>query len=273
MNNLIDSGIFMSLSDDEYRAGGGLSSTLLREFIKAPALAWHHLHHRKDKPPSDAFVTGLLCHALVLEPDTVPSRFIVCPESINKRTKAGKAELAALTEELESGGQLVTQEQMNAAIGVRDSVMAHEKAGKYFALGKPELSVFAKDPITGISLCCRCDWLCKYPPAIIDLKTSVSAASESFQISAIKYGYHIQAVHYLETCRYAGLDVDEFTFVAVEKEPPYLCQLFRLSPVLHDHSYNIWREAVNQFAQAQADNDWPGYGQDIIDIELKRWML
>ncbi len=265
-------GIYESLADAEYRAGGGLSSTLLRQFLSAPAKAHYHVHHGSDRDTiSDPLLMGLLCHALVLEPETVAARFAVMPEGLNRQTKAGKAEYAQLLEDVGPDGHVVKHDMMQHAIAVQASVMSHERASRYFACGQPELSVFTKDVVTGLLLCCRCDWLCRYPRVIVDLKTCVSASAEVFGREAFRYGYHLQAFHYLEVCRLAGIEVDDFLFVAVEKEPPYLCQVFRLSDVLMEWSYDTWRDGINRFAVCQSENHWPGYGNDIVDIELPRW--
>ena len=272
--NTKEPGTYEGLSDDEYRAAGGLSSTLLRKFLLAPAAAYHHLHHRgsETEPISDVLLMGILCHAMVLEPDTVSSRFAVMPEGLTRQTKAGKEAYAKLKEEVGPGGYVVKQDMMQGAIHVRESVMSHGRAGKYFSLGSAELSVFAKDVLTGLLLCCRCDWLCRYPSVVVDLKTCANASAEGFSRDAVRHGYHIQAVHYLEVCRMAGIEVDDFLFVAVEKEPPYLCQVFRLSDVLKGWTYDHWRDGVNRFAQCQANDDWPGYGTDVVDIVLPRWV-
>ena len=267
-------GIYGSLCDSEYRAGGGLSSTLLRQFLAAPAKA-HYMNSdkpEKEESISDVFLLGILCHAMVLEPHTVESRFGVMPKGLTRQTKAGKEAYAGLLEEVGPDGYVVKHDMMQHAIGVQESVLSHPRASRYFACGDAELSVFAKDIITDLLLCCRCDWLCRYPQVIVDLKTCINASAEAFSRDAVKHGYHLQAIHYLEVCRLAGIEVDDFMFVAVEKEPPYLCQVFRLSEVLKSWAYEQWREGVNHYAICNSEGVWPGYSDDVVDIVLPRWI-
>lgn len=265
-------GQFVGLTDQEYRDRGGLTSTLLRQFLRAPAKAEYCQRHRDDdKPVSDVFQTGVLCHAMVLEPETVPDRFAVMPEGLKRTTKEGKRVYAELVEQV-GAVNVMTAAQMQTAIGVRDSVFGHERASKYLAFGHPEVSVFARDVVTDLLLQCRCDWLCRYPPVIVDLKTTVSADVDGFTSHAIKYGYHLQAVHYLEVCRLAGIEVDDFLFIAVEKDPPYLCQVFHLSEIFKDSTWNAWRKALDRYAQCLSDDVWPGYGDEIVSIDKPRWM-
>lgn len=265
-------GQFIGLTDQEYRDQGGLTSTLLRQFLQAPAKAEYCQRHRDDdRPVSDVYQTGVLCHAMVLEPETVPDRFAVMPEGLKRTTKEGKRVYAELVEQV-GAHCVVSAAQVQTANGVRDSVMVHERAGKYFSYGKAEVSVFAKDAVTDLLLQCRCDWLCQYPPVIVDLKTSTTASADGFASHAIRYGYHLQAVHYLEVCRLAGIEVEDFLFVAVEKEPPYLCQVFRLSDVLKDAALETWRRGVDQYARCVSDGIWPGYGSEIVSIDKPRWL-
>ena len=269
-----DTGTYSGLSDEDYRSKGGLSSTLLRRFLDAPAKAQHYLYGDDEpEPPSETLVTGQLCHALVLEPGTVPHRFAVMPEGLKRTTKAGKETYAELKQTVGEQGHVVSHKQMVIAEGVRKSVRAHPLASQYLATGDAELSVFARDPITDMLLCCRCDWLCRYPLVIVDLKTAQTASADGFARHALNYGYHLQAAHYREVCRLAKIEASDFVFIAVEKEPPYLCQLFHLSEQLMETACEQWRLAVNHYAQCVADNDWPGYGDVLVNIEQPRWML
>ena len=269
-----ETGTYSGLSDDEYRNKRGFSSTMVRRFLDAPAKAQYLLSgEHEPEPPSETLITGQLCHALVLEPETVPHRFAVMPEGLKRTTKAGKQTYAELQQTVGDQGHVVSHKQMMIAEGVRQSVLNHPLASQYLALGQPELSVFVRDPITDVLLCCRCDWLCRYPAVIVDLKTSQTASADGFARHALHYGYHLQAAHYLEVCRLAKIDAHDFVFIAVEKEPPYLCQLFHLSAQLLETTCEQWRLAVNQYAQCVADNHWPGYGNEIVSIEQPRWML
>ena len=266
-------GIYRGLCDRDYRAGGGLTSTLLRRFMKAPRVARAVMEGEFGEPASsDALVTGVLCHACVLEPETVPGRFAVMPEGLKRTTKAGKAQYAALVDSLDEEGVVVRHDQWQVAHGVRDSVYAHPKAARYLSYGDAELSVFAVDPVTGLLLCCRCDWLCRYPCAVVDLKTCMTADVQGFSRDAVKHGYHIQAAHYLEVCRMAGIDAGDFLFIAAEKEVPYLCRMFRLSPLFMETSRGLWREAVNDYAGCLETGVWPGYDQDVNEIALPRYL-
>ena len=270
----MEPGIYKGLSDSDYRAGGGLTSTLLRKFMKAPRVARAVLEGEfGDEPePSEVLKTGLLCHAMVLEPETVNGRFAVMPEGLKRTTKEGKATYQALCDEVGDTGVVVKNDQWVTACGVRDSVLAHPLASRYLACGDPELSVFVRDPETGLLLCCRCDWLCPYPCVVVDLKSCMTADLYGFSRDAIKHGYHVQAAHYIEVCRLAGIKAKDFLFIAAEKEVPYLCRLFRLSPVLLDYSRQLWRDAVNNYSESQQTGVWPGYDTGISDIALPRYL-
>ena len=77
------------ISNKEYRAREGVSSTDLKKIAKSPA----HFRYWKDNPEEStpALLFGRAVHKYVLEKDKFNEEFAVAPE-VNKRTKEGKAQ-------------------------------------------------------------------------------------------------------------------------------------------------------------------------------------
>ena len=77
------------ISNKEYRAREGVSSTDLKKIAKSPA----HFRYWKDNPEEStpALLFGRAVHKYVLEKDKFNDEFAVAPE-VNKRTKEGKAQ-------------------------------------------------------------------------------------------------------------------------------------------------------------------------------------
>lgn len=90
--------------------------------------------------------------------------------------------------------------------------------------GRNEVSVFAENHTPGGEL----DYRAKCRPdrlldgLIVDLKsTPEKPGADNLTKTILRFGYDLQAAHYLEVAHLAGLDVDGFAFVFVGKRPPY----------------------------------------------------
>jgi len=144
--------------------------------------------------------------------------------------------------------------------------------------GEPEVSFFWIDGPSGIHCRARLDWFSHLynrdgRRIIIDYKTGRSAAPSKVERAVMEHGYHMQAAHLIDAVIGTGQDEDAMVlFIFQEKEPPYLCTVFEP----HPHSA-IWvgRElndkAREVFAKCNAANHWPGYADDIVEIDLPFW--
>ena len=116
------------------------------------------------------------------------------------------------------------------------------------------------DVETGVPCKAQPDYLPAHRRWIVDLKTAASANPRSWRDQAYRLGYHARAASYLDGAVAAlGQMPEEYWFVIVEKEPPYL-----VSVVSFDEDALAWgrtlnREACERFAVSAAANDWPGY--------------
>jgi hypothetical protein len=88
-----------------------LSFSSIKEFEKSPAHYVQYVNSKRE--PSDAMKFGSLVHALILEPDTVSSRFFAMPD-VDRRTSDGKSKWKE-AEEMAEGKETVTSAQWNNA--------------------------------------------------------------------------------------------------------------------------------------------------------------
>src|SRR5207237_4784056 len=76
---------------------------------------------------------------------------------------------------------------------------------------------------TGVPCKARPDYLPAHGRWIVDLKTAASVNPRSWRDQAYRLGYHARAAWYLDGCAAVlGQAPEEYWFVLVEKEPPYL---------------------------------------------------
>jgi len=111
---------------------------------------------------------------------------------------------------------------------------------------------------------------------IYDLKTCRSAHPEACQRHIDEYGYAVQHAAYIEaieTLRPTLAGRVKFVFVFFELEPPYSVTPIRLSSEFRELGKRRWRRAVETWERCVRTGDWPGYTDDIIEVEPRAWVM
>jgi hypothetical protein len=163
---------------------------------------------------------------------------------------------------------------------MRDGVFDNISARQLFSHGDPEVSVWAdyttpddedRDPVTH-RVKCRADWL-RADGICVDLKTCACSSPDKFAKDCARFGYDLQDIHYTQTLNSAGRECSLFAFVAVESEPPYLCQVYTLNKRSRAVARQRFDRALVRLAECQATNIWPGYAKPLYTLALPAWHL
>lgn len=249
----------------EYHRDPSISKSGLDQFRRSPAhfQAWL----KEDRQQTPAMRIGTLTHTAVLEPGAFNEKTVVAP-LVDKRTKEGKSIWEQFKAEHE-GKDIISFDEHDQIVAMRDSVRKHQAAGKLLAKGGSEISVFAVCPQTKVMCKGRFDWL--NGNIIVDLKTTEDASPEGFAKSVANYRYHIQAAHYIALAGLVGIKDVTFKMIAVEKAAPYAVAVYEL-----DVADLILAEAeriklLEMFASCTQFQSWPAYSQSITTISLPRW--
>ena len=234
-----------------YHSDTGLNASTIKACVAAlnplqvvPAKG--RAYRNESRQQSAALVIGSAAHALILEGDKVyRDQFAIMP-TVDRRTKAGKSEVAAwLLDNANSTGITESQDYLvrSMAAAVRDCKPARE----LLRGGMAERSFFWTDRETHIDCKARLDYITG-DGIVVDLKTCMNATEDGFSSSVAKYRYHVQAAFYRRAFReYYGGDPPPFRFVAVEKTAP--------------HSVGVCELSEDSLAAAD----------DIISIALRLW--
>jgi hypothetical protein len=234
--------------------GGSLSSTMLRQILKSPA----HLRHYLDSPRVEkaAFDFGHAVHAGVLG---VGLELVEIPEDVLASNGAASTTAAkTFIADAYAAGKVPLKHADIAPIRASvEAVKNHELAATIFAKGEPEVSAFAQDPVTGVWLRARIDWVTP-DGTLVDLKTTVDGEPGKFEREGRRLGYDVQAAFYRHVYALAtGADAVAFQFVTVEKSAPYLVDVH--APLDWPHLGEQKREkATALYADCLATNTWPG---------------
>lgn len=273
------------LSDQEYHSDrASLSSSGARLLLPPGCPA--KFKERMDCPPkpSRVFDFGHLAHSLVLGKG---AEFTVLDPEIHGLTKDGSVAAnpratatwkAAESEARESGRVPVHVDEYAKATAMAARILTHPMAGPLFQEnGRAEVSIYADDPVTGVRLRARPDWMFDDNRLVlVDYKTTVTARPDDFARKAADYGYHQQGAWYIDVAALAGLGDDAaFVLVAQEKEPPYLVSVLEFDAEAIEEGRRRNRQAIDLYARCVERDEWPSYPgtDDIVSISLPPWAI
>jgi hypothetical protein len=202
------------------------------------------------------FDIGVAAHLAVLEPVRQAECIVEIEAGDYRTTKARDARDAART----AGKVPLLPYQFDIVRAIAGSIRSHPIASQAFVGGEAEVTLIWSDSETGIPCKARPDYLPAHGRWIVDLKTAASANPRGWCDQAYRLGYHARAAWYLDgAANVLEQAPEEYWFVIVEKEPPYL-----VSVVSFDSDALAWgrianRKACERFAVSAAADDWPGY--------------
>lgn len=254
-------GVVLGMPEAEYHAHPALSSTGAKKLLRAPAV-FHHWRTTPEKPKRE-FDIGSAIHSKVLG---VGYGVDVLEFKDFRTTAAQEAKAKSRT----AGRIPVLRHQYEDVDAAAEAVLKHPDARPWLeAEGDAEVSVFSKDPETGIAMRCRFDRLLKPVGgrhAAVDLKSiGTSAAPDDFAKAAARLGYDVSQAHYRHTLNPTTPEDLEFVFVVVEVEPPHLVGVYALNPEFTEIGVKKAAKARRLFAEYLASDSepFPGYQQGV----------
>lgn len=249
-------GVHDDLSGQDYhQARDWVSTGLLKSRLPE--------HYKKSSTVSrDALDFGIAFHTTILgagEP-VVP---VVASSWRGKDAQADRESVYA------NGGVPLLASELPRLDAMRDAVEAHSEAYSllYEFTGSPEVSVFAE--VDGVPSKCRFDRL--LDGVGVDVKTTTAKpGAHSLTRTVIDYGYDLQAVHYLEVARAAGIDLDRFVFVFVGKEPPHHVTVCDLDAAFLERGAVLRDLALQRWLHPSMVEAYPGQTGH-LELALPRW--
>ncbi|HTJ68374.1 MAG TPA: PD-(D/E)XK nuclease-like domain-containing protein [Actinospica sp.] len=264
--------IHPDIDEDWYHAdpvtGGSLSVSGAKLLLQAPAK--FDYARRNGSKSTKSMDLGTRVHAIVLGKGEEHLELLPYEEYRTGEAKAARDAAIA-------SGKIPTKpREWEEAQEIAAAVLAHPTTGGLFTDGDAEVSMFAKDPEFGIWLRGRADYMTYFDglPTIVDFKTTADASPEEFGKSAYKFGYHRQDPWYRELwASFLGCDWQDvdFVFAVVETEAPYCVATYHVKPEHVGLGREQNRIARERFRDCQKADVWPGYSEEIEDLELPRY--
>lgn len=226
----------------DYYAIPRLSNSGMGALAKSPAHYQTYLNTEFDTP---AMRFGRLVHTSILEPHLLN----IAAFEGDRRTKAGKAEYAAL---IDSGKDPVSVDEYDSIMRMRDNVLATG-----LVKGDFEVPMLWTDEQTGAECKGKAD-IITHGGMIWDVKTTQDASD--FAYSVRKYHYDRQAAFYLDGANESGAaKVTGFGWIVVEKTDPFGVKIFAASKMTIETGRDKYRPLCALYAQCCFTGEWPNY--------------
>ena len=156
------------------------------------------------------------------------------------------------------GKTILAPDEWSRVEGMADALLREPVLRSILLAGKPEVSMAATDPETGVLLKARLDWM--GPSLTLDLKTFSAMRGKEFTKAvhdAIYYeGYYRQAWFYSHVRKLATGEESDFVFAFVESDPPYETRIKFLQPRFGSEQNTYWamagmecRALIRQYAE------------------------
>ncbi len=274
--------------EETYRAWDCCNASTLKKLRLSPRHALDSILN--PIPPTPPMIVGSALHCALLEPQLFEDRFAL---KLDGRTKEGK-KLNALA--AERNITLLTGEQYGSVQGMADSVKAKNWYGLLFeGKGDNEASIVWIDRTTGLRCKARLDRVTELSvenanaiglgadltgsqpwrggSVIVDIKKTQDASPDGFAKACARYGYHLQASHYLSGMSALAKRARRFLFVAVESSPPYESAVYELDGMSLEQGAQEVEDAMQLYRACKTAEVWPGYPESVQRLSLPRWAI
>ena len=257
--------IIACMSNADYHAHDSISKSGLDLIARSPA----HFRYQEKREPTRAMVIGSALHAAVLEPELFASQYMLLRNVTDRRASEYKQAVA-----VHGADFVLTGSEADYVAGMQETVRSHPYAGRVLSdPGRAELSVITTDPVTGVAVRCRFDWLTDAGKPV-DLKTTLDARPDAFARSVANYRYHVQAAFYSDVWQWeTGETLDRFVFLAIEKSMPHALAPYMLDDEAIAEGRRLYREALNLYADCLDRDEWPGYDAQPQWLCLPSWAV
>jgi len=255
-------GIIYDMTNEVYHATAGISSSPVKTVYKKSLSHWKG----EKRKQTAAFTMGSAVHALLLE----ESKDLVIKGPKTKSSIAFKELEASLNEEQ----ILLTEVEWYTARAISKGALGNPTIHSLLRHKdrQNEVSIFVECKSTGLMLKTRPDLMILSENGLYDVKTTQDASPRGFSKECTLYAYDIQAAFYLYACQLAGLDVKEFSFLAVEKSAPYVSHMHVVGPELLESATIRMKKVLQTIAEANSKKEYgTGWG-DYTILSKPAWL-
>lgn len=274
--------VLYGLPFEEYAAIPAVNSGLLREMDRSPAHGLAYL--RNGIARTESLELGQHIHTRLLEPERFAEWYVVMPDFATGLCDDKGKEYAspratnkykAMVDEFvraNPGKNIIDQDAWNICEGIAARVAEHASASQFIGgRVKTEVTVVWRDEATQLPCKARLDVVNLDYSCIVDFKSTEDARPHRFIQSLEKYGYHLQAGHYIAGALAAGLGAEHYAFVPVEKKDPFGVTMLELDPEALEYGKAEVARLLKLTKECIESNVWPCYDQEVGKATFSEW--
>lgn len=227
---------------------------------------------------SKALTIGSAFHDSILTPERFIDLYAVEPEvpaDINKRTKEGKEAFkrweSEVLEPFQKSKVGLSAEDFELIRSLKASADKHELFQSILQGSKKEITIFFRDPETGILLKVRPDVMNESVLICLDAKTTNDASPVAFRKTIPNFNYDKQAALQIDGIRAVTGKTFDFVFSAHEKTDPFAVALYRVDEPVLDVGRTLYKRDLKNIKLAMEKKIPRGYPTDIVSIGLPAW--
>lgn len=271
-------------SDTNLFDGFSISSSGLRAVLRRPSEYWGFSPYNPkpfEKEEKASLEFGKAAHMLLLGEDGFKERYVLRPEKYpddkgGEKPWSGNANWCKtwLANQKKAGRVVITETEIGHIRHIADALARKEPIRLGVLNGRIERSLFAKHG--NIWIKARPDVVPNDSGDFVDLKTAASVDDESLSKAIYSHGYHVQAGLLRMIVREVlGPEAfSSFTFVFVEKAPPYDVRVLQLKDEDIDLGEQLARRGLATVERCLEEGVWPGFDgfdREFGYVEMPGW--
>lgn len=233
----------------EFLRNRPISFSSLKEFMRSPMHFKYFMttpSRAKKLPPATAtaLAMGKLIDCLILTPDKFDSMFAVHSFNVWSFSDKPKFEIFC---ELNKGKLLVTKDEYEKALMIKESVMSNRDARKILdRVTQTQREYRWIDEETGIPCIAYTDAECDNI-ITAELKSTQNASPKSFEKDAYNFLYPFQTGFYKEAQFMCNRVSKEYKYIVVEKELPFGVAVYTPTEAYIESGRKMFRETIRDF--------------------------
>lgn len=268
-------GVYLDVDREVYDRISRVNWSTLKFMKRTPAHYRAEIQKVKKKKSddTDALKIGRAVHLAVLEPERFVSSIAVWDGGDRRGNLWNQFQAK------HSNLEILREKDYQQVKAISDAVRADRDAGPYLQNGSSEVTMLwtHKEPANGapgfeVECKGRLDFGSN-AGVIVDLKTALDGSPDGFAWAAHKLDYRAQAAFYVDGYAAAnGGELLPYVIVAVEKEEPYVSQVYTLEEEDIDMGREIYRAFLRELAECRRTGIWRKYNNGPMRLPLPRSM-
>lgn len=265
-------GVHPKMTRAQYDALARTNFSTLKHIGRSP-LHFRAQELRLDETDTNARKLGRVRHLAIFEPEQFKAEVAVWRGGARRGKEWGAFEDAHPDKEI------ITESEYEAIVVLAHAVRSDATAAKYLQGGRSEVSVLwtqtapALGGVPGYRFDCkgRLDFV--GARAIVDLKSCKDASPPAFGRHVWNYKAHVQAAWYSDGYFAATGQRLPYVLIAVESAAPFAVQVYRVPEPIIELGRDEYRGWLDRLNFCRTENQWPGYADAELDLELPTWAM